>query len=351
MAKKKDDEKYYKRPNGLYEAIRMINGKRVAFRGRSGKEIEQKMIAYKNEASKGPLFEKAAEDWWGEFIEIAAPNSLKGYKPAMERAVERFKGKRLFTLTAQEIKLWVSALVKREFAKKTIQTHLIVLNGIYKKAQEEYNSDYNPAALVRLPKNLPQQRRKLPSDEDDARMLAHVTAHPFGLFAFLAKYTGARRGELLGLRYGDFDYKNKTIHIERSVYHVGNTPHVKAPKTESGIRAVPLLEIVERIMPNGNKKSYVFSDDSGRSPLTSSRFEDLWNDYCKAAGVTATPHQWRHLYATVLFDAGVDAKDAQVLMGHAQISTTMDIYTHVKDQRIAKTANKLNGFIKNAGCV
>ena len=50
-------------------------------------------------------------------------------------------------------------------------------------------------------------------------------------------------------------------------------------------------------------------------------------------------------------DDGVDAKDAQVLMGHAQFSTTMDIYTHVKDQRIAKTAKKLNKFTGKTKCV
>ena len=342
MGKKK--EKYYKRPDGLYEAIRVINGKRVAFRGRTGSEVEQKMLAYKEEADKGPLFEKAAEDWWGEFIETASPNSLKGYKPAMKRAVERYKGKRLFTIAAQEIKLWVNALVKQEFAKKTVQTHLIVLNNIYKKAQEEYNSDYNPAALVRLPKNLSQQRRELPSDEDDARMLANVKSHPFGLFAFLAKYTGARRGELLGLRYGDFDYNEDVIHIERSVYHVGNRPEIKAPKTEAGIRSVPFLNIVKQVMPKGRPSAYIFSSDGGETPLTNSRSRHLWNSYRKETGVTATPHQWRHLYATVLFDAGLEAKDAQVLLGHAQFSTTMDIYTHVKDQRIAKAAKKLNKF-------
>ncbi len=195
MAKKK----MYQRPDGLYETIRLINGKRVAFRGKTQREAEQKMIAYKSELAQGPLFETAADDWWGEFLEIAAHNSLKGYKPAMERAVERFKSKRLFAITAQEIKTWINILIKQGFAKKTVQTHLIVLSNIYKKAQEEYNSDCNPATLVRLPKNLPQQRRELPSEGDDARMLAHVTTHPFGLFAFLAKYTGARRGELLGL--------------------------------------------------------------------------------------------------------------------------------------------------------
>ena len=49
-------------------------------------------------------------------------------------------------------------------------------------------------------------------------------------------------------------------------------------------------------------------------------------------------------YATVLYDAGIGPKDAQVMMGHAQLSTTMDIYTHVRDQRMQKAAKKLNNF-------
>ncbi len=78
--------------------------------------------------------------------------------------------------------------------------------------------------------------------------------------------------------------------------------------------------------------------------MTSSQFDDLWAGYCKSTGDAATPHQWRHLYVTVLYDAGIDPKDAQVMMGHAQLSTTMDIYTHVRDQRMQKAAKKLNNF-------
>ena len=84
MAKKK----MYQRPDGLYETIRVINGKRVAFRGHTIREVEQKMISYKEDSAKGELFKTAAERWWGEFMETAAPNSLKGYRPAYKRAVE-----------------------------------------------------------------------------------------------------------------------------------------------------------------------------------------------------------------------------------------------------------------------
>lgn len=80
MGKKKDDEKYYKRPNGLYEAIRVINGKRVAFRGRSGKEIEQKMLAYKEQA-KGRCLKKPQRIGGASLLKPHPQTALKGISP------------------------------------------------------------------------------------------------------------------------------------------------------------------------------------------------------------------------------------------------------------------------------
>ena len=60
---------------------------------------------------------------------------------------------------------------------------------------------------------------------------------------------------------------------------------------------------------------------------------------------TVTPHQIRHGYATALLESGVDPKTAQVLLGHAQLSTTMDIYTHVRDGQLKAAAEKMEaGF-------
>ena len=63
--------------------------------------------------------------------------------------------------------------------------------------------------------------------------------------------------------------------------------------------------------------------------------------YCAASGVTVSLHQIRHGYATALFEAGVDPKTAQKLLGHAKLSTTMDIYTHVYGDAIAAAAEKM----------
>ena len=70
----------------------------------------------------------------------------------------------------------------------------------------------------------------------------------------------------------------------------------------------------------------------------------MWNRYKAASGVTCSPHQLRHCFATMLFEADVPESDAQELLGHAQISTTKDIYTHIRDSRKKKVRESLYGI-------
>lgn len=79
--------------------------------------------------------------------------------------------------------------------------------------------------------------------------------------------------------------------------------------------------------------------------MTNSACTMAFRRYQKESGVAVTPHQIRHGYATALFESGIDAKTAQALLGHAQISTTMDIYTHVREEALAEAAEKMDkGF-------
>lgn len=334
-----------KRPDGRVEIVRTVKGKRRHFYGKTLAEAERKYAEALAEVEQGPMFKTVAEEWMKEAEEKFSPNSMKGYKAAYNRAVDRFGKMRLSEITPKELKSWVMELARSGYAKKTVKAHLNVVSNVYRLAQEQHGIDTNPARFVRMPSDLPQERRDLPSDEDDARMMESLSREEYALFLLIAKYTGARRGEILGLRFGDIDREARTVRIERSVYYTANKPHIKLPKTEAGVRTVPLLEIVERYIPNGKPDEYIFG---GKKPLGKTRLEKMQRDFKERTGVTATPHQWRHLYATILFDAEIAAKDAQKLMGHANFATTMDIYTHVKDQRIAKAAAKLEKFVKSS---
>ena len=78
--------------------------------------------------------------------------------------------------------------------------------------------------------------------------------------------------------------------------------------------------------------------------LTKKRFETLRRKYKAATGVTATPYQYRHAYATMLYTAGVDLKTAQIYLGHSDIRTTADIYTHLSQERLDAGADMLMGY-------
>jgi len=63
--------------------------------------------------------------------------------------------------------------------------------------------------------------------------------------------------------------------------------------------------------------------------------------------VTLTPHQLRHAFATNCFDADLSAKDAAQLLGHSKVELTMDVYTHIRQSRVQRTAEQLNAFVSS----
>lgn len=338
--------KYYVRPDGLHETILRINGKRKAFRGKTDREVWEKVKAFdreqaKQEAEKPATFAQIADDWWKEIEPTLAPSSTKSYAPAMQRAVEEFGGRAAASITAREVDAFIRRFAE-QYARKTVATQLQVIRQIMRRAEVQGVIQYNPATAVRPPKNLKQTRRMAPEKSQIDLIKRHAKDVPFGLFAALIYYTGCRRGEALGLMGKDIDRKAKLIHIRRSVYYMSNAPHVKLPKTEAGVRDVPLLPALNALLPDRLPAGYLFAEPDGE-PLTYKHIETRYDAYRAASGVTVTPHQIRHGYATALFECGVDAKTAQALLGHAQISTTMDIYTHVCSDAISAAAEKMKG--------
>lgn len=342
--------KYYVRPDGLHESIlriKMPDGttKRKAFRGKTDKEVWEKIKAYNRDVDNRPtcvLFSVCADSWWDEIEPTLEHNTAKSYRPALMRARDHFGKYPADQITAQDIDRYIKDFSVTR-ARKTVVTQLQVIRQIMRKAEVDGYIKYNPAQAIKPPRNLRQNRRDAP-DKNQIALIKASTELPFGLFAYLIYHTGCRRGEALALTGGDIDRKNKLIHITKSVYYMGNQPHIKQPKTEKGFRDVPLLDALDKLLPKRLPKGYLFAEPDG-GLLTNDHFTVLYNKYRDESGVTVTPHQIRHGYATALFENGIEPKTAQVLLGHAQLSTTMDIYTHVCSDIIEEAAKKMNdGF-------
>jgi integrase len=314
--------------------------KRVYFYGKTEREINKKIMLYTQKAQIGRSFSEIADEWWEEAEPKLALQSIRSYKLAMSRAVTFFGDTPSKNITAKDIQKYLTALAKQGYSQKVVSNHRMVVNRILDYAVMEGDIELNPCASVKTPTDLPKSTREAASRSDEQIIKDNVD---LWLFPFVALMTGMRKGEILALKWKDIDFEKNYIYVTKSVAHDGDKPVVKTPKTEAGNRIVPLLlplrnELIKHI---GKPDEYIISDD-GKTPLSNRRFISIFDNYRKATGITATAHQLRHSFATIAFEADLDPKSVQEILGHKQLSTTMDIYTQFREKKLTAAAEILN---------
>ena len=317
--------------------------KRVYFYGKTEREINKKIMLYTQKAQIGRSFSEIADEWWEEAEPKLALQSVRSYKLAMSRAVTFFNDTPAKDIIAKDIQKYLNNLATQGYSLKVVSNHRMVVNRILDYAVMEGDIDMNPCASVKTPTALPKSTREAASRSHEQ---INKDNSDLWLFPFFALMTGMRKGEILALTWKDIDFDRNYIHVTKSVAHDGDRPIVKTPKTEAGNRIVPLLlplrnELIKHI---GKPDEYIISDD-GKTPLTNRRFITLYDHYRKATGITATAHQLRHSFATIAFEADLDPKSVQEILGHKQLSTTMDIYTQFREKKLSAAADLLNKSI------
>lgn len=306
------------------------------------KDFNRQMLALDEVKRSKFLFSSIADEWNTEYRKrVSDINYRKNTRAAYNRIFEHFGGCYIEKVTPPAVNQFINHLAAMNYGKKTVANHLSVLNMIFRFAVLSGYISYNAAADVQLPSNLPQKRRNLPSDEE----LAIVNSH-FDGFDFLPYFllnTGLRISEALALEADkDIDLENKLITVNKHLLHDNNKPVIEhKTKTAASERKVILLDRVAEKIPK--RSGYLFCNDDG-TPFTKKQLQTRWRNYQKRYKLTLTAHQLRHGFATMLFEAGIDEKDAQDIMGHSDITTTRKIYTHIRDKRRADTAQKLNDF-------
>lgn len=339
---KSEEKKRYVRDDGLMEKQVTISGKRKVFRGRTEREILKKIAAYKGEVERGRPFKEIALEWQREHWAEIEYNTTKNYNRPFTRAIDHFTDTPIKQITPQDITVYLALLAEDKLAQKTIRACKLVCNLIFNYAILKGEADINPCTYAAMPKGLPKQRRELPT-EDEIEVVKNSIGCTYGLFHFFILYTGCRKGEALAIKFGDIDRESKIIHINKSMYFEGSTPRVKRPKTSAGTRDIVLLDILAEKLPEGDTDTYLFFPNN--KPDYKTTIDRRIKRWKKETGLTVTPHQLRHAYATILYEAGIDEKAAQELLGHASIAMTKDIYTHISKSKAASTADQLNNFV------
>lgn len=132
------------------------------------------------------------------------------------------------------------------------------------------------------------------------------------------------------------------------IFTSGKKPTIRVhTKSAAGMRTAPLLAPLKRILEQSDHRTgYVFSSkDDGSEPYAKGTFDYSFFKYRKQYGIKYGIHQLRHEYATFCYDACLNTKEAQKLLGHSKESVTRDIYTHIRESRQQEAIIKLNAFI------
>ena len=232
-----------KRADGRWLKQKRINGETINFYSKEKTEkaalrdIENQMIAYSEGIKKGPLFAQIADEWWEDAYDQLAYQSAKSYRPALQRAKERFKNTYIKNITVRDINAFLNNMGRQGFAHKTVSNQKCVISLIFEYAIIKGVLEYNICKSVTLPKNLKKTERAPASEIDEIKTMISAD---IWIFPFIAIYTGMRKGEILALQWRDIDFEKNLIRVTKSVEHIGDKPRIKPPKTKAGIRLVPL---------------------------------------------------------------------------------------------------------------
>ena len=363
----------YKRKDGTWcDTLPRQGSSPKFFYGKSPSEVKQKMKAWREEAENGITVRKAAEMWIVEQEKKVRPATYYNYQKPYRDALERFGDMRVTAVTPNMVQTYIDQIADYGYSKARVQLYLVILRGAFRKAITMPNAaiQYNPCESVKIPKKCKNRVRDLPP-KYAVDIVKQNVDRPFGLFPYLLIYSGLRKGEALALT--DKDFHDGVISVNKALKYLSSGSEISEPKSEAGVRDVILLKELKEKLPK-RWKGYLFSEDGGKTPLTAARFNRLWDDYCIETGlgnrekvvrykkvngkklkVTSyrvvrdiCPHQLRHEFCTICFDAGLDPADAAELMGHASEEITREIYTHIQESRRVKTYQKLQDYVSNS---
>lgn len=253
----------------------------------------------------------------------------------------------LSKLTARHVDEWYGTLRDGSRSEATVHHYHRILHGVLRQAERWELVDRIATARATPPKR-PRPQFTIP---DSRTLLAVVAdASPDLRFATgLAISTGLRRGELVGLRWGDVD--GDVLRVRRSIVELPGRPlEVKLPKSGRGRDIAVGPEVrhafvgqrargeiaAEQLGAVLDPDAYVLPrlaiDPRGLTPRRPAWLSQAWKRLCAKHGVRIRLHDLRHFNATALLDAGIPATTVASRLGHAQTSTTVNIYGHATRQ-------------------
>lgn len=342
MKNKPPKTKYTLRSDGRIMRTETIDGRRVSFYGHSDEEVNSKYEEYLEKLNAPLLMKTLIDEWWEKKEPEISPNTVPGFKTAKNRIYDKFGETPVKDLSPQMILAWLDSFKRKQYSQKVISNSKSVLKQIMDEALIRGEIPHNPCVGLPIVKGLPKKQREPAADDDITKIDQFKDDGIIGRMFYLMLYTGLRRGEATALQQKHLDRKANTITVEQScAWDNSSRPVLKQPKTAAGKRIVHVPAFVLEAIPEGKPNDYVFFPEL---PLRKT-METAINQYREKTGITCTPHQLRHRYASMLHSAGINVKDAQYLLGHSDITMTQNIYTHLEERHKDVVGQQIDSYL------
>lgn len=361
--KKEDYARLYTlRKDGRYQGYyRDAAGKRHVICDRDPAELHRRLSERSGAPAEDPsvrLFSSVASRWEREHREEIEPATWKNYAPHYDTMVSLYAHRDIGEVSAGDINAHLLRLKAKGYSRTVVNSVRSLYRMIFDYAIREGLVQYNPVSAVKLPRGLPHGKRVAP-DDTAMKTILRSSGDGFDLFPALLLCTGLRKSEALALLWSDVDFKRMEISVTKALtYPSGGKASVKPPKTEAGNRVVPIpLVLLDRLKEAklASRSPLLFpappSNRSGEGGgyMSLRQFEGAWQRWCAFAGLvdtdgkpTVTAHQLRHGAATLMFEADVDEKTAQQILGHSRVEITREIYTDLRDAKRKKSITALD---------
>ncbi len=363
--RKKISEKKDKRRRGKV----IIPGveKPVYVSGKTQREVEENKRKVREEFIHGVRvsdrpFVELIVDWFNTVKKpkIKTSSTMNNWRTTINRHVlPCFSPKKLASaVTRKDLQ---QCLNKLEGMNKTvaIQAHS-VLRGACLLALAEGIITRDPSTLLNRPCSKAIKSKDSLTMEQEQTLLEEAARSEYGTLLYLLYYTGCRKGEVLGLQWGDINWESKTAHIVRDIDLTtsrDDPKHVGDLKTNASDRTIPLPQTLINILKpmRGLPGHYITTNSN--TPLTANQCAHRWNTMMLDCGYARynekhttrsgnvygvdndiTPHHLRHHYVTSCVMAGLRPEVVMMIVGHADYQTTLSVYTHLMhDGEIKKT--------------
>ena len=312
-------------------------------KGTTKKKAHDKLREVEDQLKRGiyipdrriPTFKEVAEGW----VEYKKPNirasSLKMYEGHLKHhfsSIDSLKVNRINTVTVEK---FISGKQDAGMNITTLRKLIVTFNQVMNYAVRHGYIAFNPVRDAERPRDQGKTKKlfiRVLSPSEINAFLETVTNPKYKTLFMLAVMSGARQGELIGLKWSDVDWDKSQIKIQRTF----NNGRWYRPKTNASIRNVDLGPSMIRQLKRWRlacpifNSDLVFPNNEGKPMCQSHMLSRYFRPALKSMGLKGIRfHDLRHTYASLLIDQGENIKYIQTQLGHHSPTVTLSVYAHL----------------------